>query len=338
MPTLHEPIHAPEFQIGDWINSTPLTMSALRGRILLIDFWDYTCNNCLRTLPYLKEWWHRYRDHRFTLIGVHAPEFSFAKEPVYIREAIDFLEIDYPILLDGELRTWQVWANRYWPTKYLVDARGYIRFFHYGEGQYNDTELAIQNLLHEVEPDAEFPAPMPPLRASDMPGASCFRATPEQYLGYRRGRIANTEGYAPNQVVTYTHLASEREDIVSLSGEWYNDMECVVLANWEGSIYLRYHAKEVNIVATPPGNKVGILVVEQDGLPIPKESFGKDVHEEENRCIVSVDVPRMYNIVSNTDFGTHALHLHVHTPGLALYTLTFTTECRSEELRKRPAA
>lgn len=329
MPILNEPIHAPEFQSGEWINSSPLTMSSLKGTVVLIDFWDYTCINCLRSLPYVQEWWRRYHEHGLQVIGVHSPEFTFAKDSANVRTAVLELGIEYPVLLDNSHLTWQVWATRYWPSKYLVDTRGYIRYFQYGEGQYQDFELDIQHLLHELYPEMAFPPPMEAIRPSDIPGVSCLSATPEQYLGFRRGQLGNREEYAPNQVVLYAQQQTAKEDAVYLQGQWYNDSEAIVLAGMVGSLEILYKGKEVNIVATPPKNGIGVITVEQDNLPIPKEAFGRDMVQKEDQSIVRIDAPRLYNIIDNPHFGIHLLRLSSKNVGIALYTITFITECRN---------
>ncbi|MGE5138048.1 MAG: redoxin domain-containing protein, partial [Rudaea sp.] len=156
----------PEFEPGNWLNSPPLRMRDLRGKAVLVDFWDFTCINCLRTLPYLVEWYRRYHDKGLVIVGVHAPKFSFAQNPELVAEAAWANRLDYPILLDNEFKTWQAFANRYWPAKYLIDGDGYIRYQTYGEGHYAETERAIQTVLSELGAD-HFPPPMEPIREMD---------------------------------------------------------------------------------------------------------------------------------------------------------------------------
>jgi thiol-disulfide isomerase/thioredoxin len=133
------PVRAPHLAPGTWLNAGPLDLKALRGRVVLVDFWDYTCINCLRTLPYLVEWHRRYREKGLTMIGVHAPEFSFARSADFVRQAIHDYGITYPVVLDNEHRTWYAFANRYWPAKYLIDHKGYLRYKRFGEGHYAET-------------------------------------------------------------------------------------------------------------------------------------------------------------------------------------------------------
>ncbi|MGH9447394.1 MAG: redoxin domain-containing protein, partial [Terriglobia bacterium] len=192
-----EKIHAPE--VGRrWINSPGLTLGQLRGRVALIDFWDYTCVNCIRTLPYVSEWHRKYRSMGLTVIGVHTPEFHFARIFEYVERAARDFGLEYPIVLDNEREVWQAYSNRCWPAKYLVDQNGYVRFYHFGEGAYSETEAAIQKLLRETRADLNLPDLMDFLRDSDKPGARCLPVTPELYLGFSRGRLGNESGYVEN--------------------------------------------------------------------------------------------------------------------------------------------
>ena len=171
---------APEFSgLNGWLNSEPLTLAKLRGRVVLIDFWTYSCINCLRTLPYIKEWDKRYRDLGLTIVGVHAPEFAFERKESNVRANAKRLGLRYPIALDNEYGTWTAWSNQYWPAKYLIDRTGHVRFYHFGEGDYEKTEDVIRTLLAE--------------RGTRLPEASGLedesphgRLTPESYLGYQR--------------------------------------------------------------------------------------------------------------------------------------------------------
>ena len=187
-------VRAPE--IGRvWLNSTPLSFRQLRGRAVLVDFWDYTCVNCIRTLPYVQAWHERYHDKGLTVIGVHTPEFSFAQYESNVERGIHEFGLTYPIVIDSDREIWKAFANRYWPTKYLLDQDGYLRYGHFGEGGYGECEQVIQELLREINPAVNLPALMEPLREEDHVGAVCYRATGELYLGHRRGRIGNEGGF-----------------------------------------------------------------------------------------------------------------------------------------------
>ena len=192
-------VRAPE--IGRvWINSPPLSFRQLRGRVVLVDFWTYTCINWLRTLPYLQAWHERYREKGLTVIGVHSPEFVFAQYESNVERAVREFGLTYPIVIDSNFEIWKAFANRFWPTKYLLDKEGYLRFGHFGEGGYLECEQTIQELMWEIDRSLSLPAIMEPLRAEDRAGAVCYPATPEVYLGHRRGRIGNNSGFHQDQV------------------------------------------------------------------------------------------------------------------------------------------
>jgi thiol-disulfide isomerase/thioredoxin len=338
MPIVHEAIHAPEFAPGEWLNAPPLSLAYLRGGVVLVDFWDYSCVNCLRTLPYLQAWWERYRALGFTLIGVHTPEFSFARQTSNVQAAVERLGITYPVLLDHEHRTWQAWANRYWPAKYLLDTRGVIRYFHFGEGNYTEIETAIQHLLRDIAPDAVLPPPLALLRPSDAPDTVCYHATPELYLGYQRGRLANPEPINPNTVTQYRGHPVEVFDQAYLEGAWHCGAEGVTVAGDAAAITVRYHAKEVNLVAMPPTGVIGLLAIEQDGHPLTRESCGADAQIMGKEAVVHLDTPRMYQLVVNPSYGTHELRLQFNTPGVSAYVLTFITDCLAQQQTEEQAA
>jgi thiol-disulfide isomerase/thioredoxin len=322
------PVHAPEFPPNaTWLQGGPLTMAELRGRPVLIDFWDYTCLNCIRTLPYVKEWHRRYADLGLAIIGVHAPEFSFAHNAENVRRAVAAQELSYPIALDNDYAIWQAYANRYWPAKYLVDREGYLRYYHFGEGGYGETEAAVQTLLREAFPEAILPPLMEPVRDEDRPGAVCYRVTPELYLGYQRGRIGNTAGIAPDTVATYADLGKHAEGYFFLQGDWLLTAEAAarpVGAQGESRLHLRYMAKEVNLVMMPPlADRQGRIELLQDGSPLAAEDAGEDVSVEEGKAIVRIDAARMYRLVNNREIDTHDLTLVTQSDGLLLYAFTF---------------
>jgi len=170
-------VHAPE--IGPaWLNSPPLLLRNLRGRVVLLDFWDFTCVNCIRTLPYVREWHRRYEPLGLTTIGVHSPEFYFGQSPEILEQALAEFDIAYPVMLDNDYAIWKQFANKYWPSKYLIDPDGYIRYFHAGEGAYQETELAIQELLRERDPRVTLPRPMELLRPLTPPAPSPSASPP----------------------------------------------------------------------------------------------------------------------------------------------------------------
>ena len=328
------PVRAPEFPLGvTWLQGGPLTLAELRGRSVLIDFWDYTCLNCLHTLPYAKEWHRRYKEHGLVIVGVHAPEFSFAHNIDRVRRAVAEHGLEYPIAVDNDYAVWQAYANRYWPAKYLVDREGYLRYYHFGEGAYQETEAEIQSLLREAFPQVVLPAPMAPVRDEDRPGALCYRVTPELYLGYQRGRIGNTAGIAPDTPARYEDLGKHAEGYFFLEGDWLLAGESAarpVGASGESRLHVRYMAKEVNLVMMPPLTGPGRLELLQDGVPLAAEDAGEDARVEDGHILVTVNTPRMYRLVNNREIDSHDLTLVTSSDGLALYAFTFGS-CLAEE-------
>ncbi len=323
-------IQAPEFPAGiAWLQGTPTKLADLRGRPVLIDFWDYTCADCLRTLPYVQEWHRRYKDHGLFVVGVHAPEFSFAHNADHVRRAIAEHGLEYSIVIDNDYAFLKAYANRFWPAEYLIDREGNLRYYQFGAGGYGATETAIQTLIREAFPEVLLPGLVEPVLDMDAPGAVCYRVTPELYLGYRRGRIGNPVGIVPDRPATYRDVDKHAEGYFYLEGDWQFTGESAarpVGATGESRLHVRYMAKEVNLVMHPPlaGGDARIEVL-QDGAPLPAEDAGEDARVEEGRAVVTVDRPRMYRIVSNREIDTHELTLVTSDDGVALYAFSFVS-------------
>ncbi|HXV56430.1 MAG TPA: cytochrome c biogenesis protein DipZ [Gaiellaceae bacterium] len=250
---------APEFrEIELWLNSGPLTMAGLRGRVVLVDFWTYSCVNCLRTLPHVRAWHEAYRDEGLVVVGVHTPEFSFERVPGNVRRAVEGLGVDYPVALDNEYGTWEAWHNRYWPAKFLVDRRGRIRYAHFGEGEYEETERIIRGLL--AEPAGELVSAE---LADETPSGA---RTPETYLGYYRldrfvgGRIV------PDAEADYTIPDELPVHGVAYGGRWTVEGERIV-AGRGARLRLAFHARDVFLVLGTSGEQETVEV-ELDGEPV----------------------------------------------------------------------
>ncbi len=330
---------------GEWVNGRSLTPTQLRGQVVLIDFWDYTCINCLRTLPYLKQWHQRYAEHGLVIIGIHTPEFGFGQFRPHLAAAIAEHEIPYPILLDNHQENWSRFATKAWPTKFLIDPDGYIRLKRQGEGYYQEMERAIQTLLRLRQPDVPLPDLLAPLRAEDAPGAVCYRPTPELYAGFQGGGLfggglGNPEGYLPNNSVIYQlpPVKAWQEGQFYVDGIWRAWPEALAFAGEHGGeIVLPYSGVSVNAVLAPTADPVEtvlgikptkadpVVEVVQDGRYLTRIEAGRDVLFGENgRSFVRVDRPRMVNLINNPDFGSHTVWLNFQARGLALYTFTFT--------------
>ncbi|WP_420631944.1 redoxin domain-containing protein [Candidatus Leptofilum sp.] len=338
-------VRMPPLAEGEWLNGRPFTNSQLRGKVVLVDFWDYTCINCLRTLPYLKQWHQRYAEHGLVIIGIHTPEFRFAQFRHHLEAAVVEFEIPYPILLDNQQKNWSQFAAKAWPTKFLVDADGYVRFQRQGEGYYQETERAIQTLLRLSQPNLPLPDLLPPLRAEDSAGAVCYRPTPELHAGFQGGglfggALGNPEGYIPNSSVIYQlpPVKTWQAGRFYVDGIWRAWPEALAFAGEQGGeVVLPYSAVSVNAVLAPTADPVEtalelrpteaepVVEVVQDGRYLTKMAAGSDVMWGKDGCsYVHIDRPRMVNLVTNPDFESHTLRLIFQARGLALYAFTFT--------------
>jgi thiol-disulfide isomerase/thioredoxin len=316
-------VRAPE--IGHvWLNSTPVSFRQLRGRVVLVDFWDYTCVNCIRTLPYVQAWHEKYKDQGLTVIGVHTPEFTFAQYESNVERGIREFGLTYPIVIDSNRAIWKAFANRYWPTKYLLDKDGYLRYGHFGEGGYVECERMIQELLREVDPLLAFPKIMEPLREEDHAGAVCYRPTGELYLGNKRGLIGNEGGFKEDQIADYSFSGKLEENFFYANGRWASTAEYFEAAeDGSHSLKIKYEASSVNLVmAAPRGNSVEVEIL-QDGKSLSHKQATNDTRfRSSGGSYVAVDAVRMYALVDNRDFGEHELEL-ICSPGVAAFAFTF---------------
>ena len=318
------PVYAPELEGGEWLQGGPVAIRG-SGRPVLVDFWDYTCVNCLRTLPYVSEWHRRYAEHGLQVVGVHTPEFSFARNPDHVRRAIESLGIEYPVVLDAEFKIWQAYANRFWPAKYFVDVSGRLRAHHSGEGGYRQSEEALQLLIREQEGfSANLPELMEAVRPEDESGAVCYRVTPELYCGLARGSIGNILNIAPDQPSTYTDPGKHVQGMLYYEGDWILTGESAARpygARRPSRVHLEYVAADVNLVLHPPlTGEVATVRVLVDG-EAPGPLAGEDVVDG----VVRVDSPRMYRLVRNGDVEQRTLTLESESDGVAAFAFTFTS-------------
>lgn len=329
METFFNPRRAPEIFGDFWFNAEPFSIQSMRGNILLIDFWDYCDQNSLRALPYLQEWNRRYAEFGFVIVGIHAPRFPFAKDPATVKKAVGKLGIRYPVVLDNEFLTWSAFQVRLWPTKFLIDKNGFIRYRQEGEGFYQDIEHTIHVLLNEVGFHGELPLTMEPVRDTDAHGAVCYRATPEILTGYQRGTIGNIEGYYPESVMDYHDPDVYIPGRIYLNGSWLLERNFVKLEGAEGNeghVILTYAAREVNTVIKPEGEKNFQVFVMQDDVYLTPENKGDDVKiDAEGRSFLLIDEAHLYNVVKNREFGEHKLRFSTRSNGFALYAVSFVS-------------
>jgi hypothetical protein len=322
------PTHIPRLpENALWINPThPGRPPELENHILLFDIWDYTCINCLRTLPYLREWYARYQQLDFILIGIHTPEFPFGKNHSNVRSAMRRLGIRWPVVLDNDQSIWTAFANRYWPTKYLADRNGYLRFRHAGEGHYQALESALQDLLREADPDVDLPGIMPPVREEDRSSTVCLPTTPE----LQADALGNPVDH-PGTSNIFTLPDTYQQGKFYLQGEWESIPHGHRLVSKSGRIVLSYEAARCNAVIgatldSPPAEALieGISVeLSLDEERLPPEDFGQDVFQNEATATVRVDVPRMYSLTRHTGVEAHILCLDIPAPGFLFYAFSF---------------
>ena len=286
---------APNFTgIDEWLNSKPLTMQELRGKVVLIDFWTYSCINCLRTLPHVEAWYRMYRKDGLVVVGVHTPEFAFEHVPSNVRAAVRRLGVRYPVALDNRYGTWNAYGNQYWPAEYLIDRNGHVRSAHFGEGHYSETEENIRSLL------GEKPASPASDRLRDLTPVGLL--TPETYLGYGRiDRFTGSKLY-PDKEATYTIPPALGKDDFAYGGRWTVRAQRIV-AGKGARLQLRYYARKVYLVLGGHGT-VQVLV---DGKP---------------HGVVRIRSDRLYTLVDRDAIDEATLELRF-SPGVSAYAFTF---------------
>jgi len=310
-----------------WLNSTPLRLADLRGKVVLLEFFEYSCVNCIRTFPYIQEWGKRYAGDGLVVIGIHSPQYDFSMDPQNVFAGVTRLGFAFPIAVDSDSRIAKAYDNRFSPRIFLIDKGGRIRFDHTGEGAYAKTELMIQKLLAEINPPKAFPVPMEPVRGFDKPGAVCYPITPELYLGRTRGQLGNA---STNAAVLLALPDKRNEGRIYASGAWANQSEYLRHTRDtdepQDFITLRYRATEVNVVMKPEDVYWLRVFVKQDGAWLKKEIAGEDVkYDEQGRSYVEARSPRMYNLIRRQGYGLYDLQLIVQSRGLSVYSFSFGT-------------
>ncbi len=318
-------MRAPDFPRGlTWLNSDGQTMKRLQGKVVLIDFWTYSCVNCIRTFPHLADWHEKYADKGLVIIGVHTPEFAFEKEEKNVQVAIKKFGIQHAVVLDPDYKIWKLYANRWWPRKFLVSDKGVIIYDHIGEGGYAETEHAIQKALSDIGAK-DLPAIEPDMSVG---GGICYRTTPETYLGFLRGRFGNAYNMMPKGEQVYTDDETEHEDdLVYLHGHWELHGEFLAhtrkTATLNEYLLLRYSAFSVNLVMRSRDAKPGRIYIELDGQPLPEDMAGEDVKYEKGKAYVQVGESRLYKLVDSDAYHKGVLKLKTSTDNVEFYAFTF---------------
>lgn len=311
---------APELVgISGYINTAPDDLKEdMKDKVILYDFWTYSCINCIRTLPYITAWNTKYVDQGLLIIGIHSPEFEFEKDLDNVQTAVKQYDISYPVLQDNDMKTWKAFENRYWPRKYITDSEGYIRYDHIGEGGYAETEKIIQELLQERNQFLGLNTASAQTLVDLEEHQFTASQTPELYFGYNfafgRDQLGNSEGFKPDQIVTYSLPEKLARDYFYLEGQWQNFGDRMKLVSENGKIILPYFAKSVNIVAT----NESVLQILLDGKSITFKDAGTDVQDG----TVHISGDRLYNLISSNNAGAHTLTI-IAKPGFEIYTFTF---------------
>ena len=306
----------------EWINSAPLSIEALKGKVVLVDFWTYSCINCLRAIPYVRAWAEKYRDKGLVVIGVHAPEFAFEKNVANVKAAVASLKIDYPVAIDNDYAIWRAFDNQYWPAHYFIDAQGRIRHHHFGEGDYDGSERVIQQLLaeagaHDVSAQTVSVQAAGAEAAPDMSDDQ----SPETYVGYGRAEhFASTGGAVPDASRSYA-IGDLRLNEWGLTGDWTISPERAALDQKDGAIAYKFHARDLHLVLGPgPDGKPVRFRVTIDGEP-PGDSHGADVAAQGDGVVTS---ERLYQLVRQSGaIGDHLFSIQFLDPGVRAYAFTF---------------
>ena len=307
--------------LGPWFNSPPLTRAQLKGKVVLIDFWTYSCINCLRSIPYVRAWYDKYRDDGLVVIGVHAPEFAFERDPANVQKAVRDLGIRYPVALDNRYRLWSALKNNYWPAHYFVDAQGRIRYYHHGEGEYDVGERVIRQLLAEAG-HAPKDMAMARANASGAEAAASFGDvhSRETYVGYfRAANFASPGGLAHDQVKTYA-LAPLKLNDWALAGRWLDKRQSAVSSDAGAKIAFRFHARDLHLVLGPASGKPVRFRVTIDGRP-PNGDAGADIAADGSGVI---NGQRLYQLVRQKGaIRDRTFTIEFLDPGAEAFSFTF---------------
>jgi thiol-disulfide isomerase/thioredoxin len=305
-----------------WLNSAPLGNESLRGKVVLVDFWTYSCINSLRNLPYIKAWAAKYKDSGLVVIGVHTPEFAFEKERANVERATRDLKVTYPVPIDSNYRIWQSFNNEYWPADYFVDGKGRIRYHHFGEGQYTESERVIQELLKDNGATGVSGSTVHIAAGGVEAPPSNEIGSPEAYIGYRRAEhFASLERLARDSRTVYSPPTRPSLNQWGLSGAWNVGVENAVLQTAPGKIVFRFHARDLNLVLGPAENGKPVRYkVKLDGAP-PPDAFGVDSAPDGSG---EVRRPRLYQLIRQKgQIQDRTFEIDFLDPGVHAYVFTF---------------
>jgi thiol-disulfide isomerase/thioredoxin len=316
--------HLPGFDgATGWLNSPPLTPAGLLGQVVLVDFWTYTCINWLRTLGYVRGWAEKYADHGLVVIGVHTPEFPFERDAENVRQAARDMNVEYPVALDSDYAIWDAFSNRYWPAVYIADAEGRIRHHQFGEGQYVECEMVIQQLLREAGSEG-IGDDLVAVAADGFEAQADWKnlRSPETYLGYEQAQnLASPGGAELDEPRTYVAPDSLKLNHWALSGDWTIERGASVLNRADGRIAFRFHARDVHLVMGPRARNTSVpFRVLVDGEP-PGAAHGLDVDEPGHGTLSQ---QRLYQLIREPrSIADRTLEITFLAPGVEAYVFTF---------------
>lgn len=306
---LWRPYPAPSIKgVTTWFNSPPLALDQLKGHVVLVDFWTYSCINCIRTLPYLNAWYEKYKKQGLIIIGVHTPEFEFEKKPENVKKAILSYGIQYPVALDDQFATWQNFDNHYWPAHYLIDKKGNVVYEHFGEGAYDVTENNIRFLLgiDQIAIPDDFGHPV-----------YSFTLTPETYLGYERANTRLSPALIPNKTASYHFSSTLANNSWELRGKWLALADCII-AKEASALRLHFNARKVYMVMGSRSGKPIHVKVWLNGNWI---RYSNDNSSPDNELVITNH--QLYNIIDLKTLRNGYLQIQADAPGLEVYTFTF---------------
>jgi thiol-disulfide isomerase/thioredoxin len=306
-----------------WINSEPLTAKQLKGKVVLVDFWDYSCINCIRALPYIRAWAEKYKDSGLVVIGVHTPEFDFEKQMPNVQKAVQKFGITYPVALDSNYAIWNAFSNQYWPAHYFIDAKGKVRYEHFGEGNYDQSEKWIQELLKEANAKP-MTAGVASVQGQGIQAASDTNSvrSPETYIGYERAEhFASPGGIKQNVAHLYAAPAHPGLNEWGLAGEWVDHEQVAVLQSGKGKIVFHFHARDLHLVLGPSADGKPVRFrVTIDGQA-PGENHGVDTDAQGNGVVNGY---RLYQLVRQKGaIADHIFTIDFEDPGVQAFSFTF---------------
>ena len=307
-----------------WLNSPPLTAAQLKGKVVLVDFWTYSCINCLRTLPYVKAWAQKYKDSGLVVIGVHTPEFPFEKDVSNVRKAVKDLGVTYPVAMDNDNKIWNAFSNEYWPADYFIDVHGAIRFHHFGEGSYDESEQWIQQLLKERSDQQSLPGGVVNIQAQGAEAAPDMSdvKSPETYVGYDRAEnFASPGDFEPDAAKNYSIPKQLKLNQWALGGRWIDQGQIAALASPTGQIEYRFHARDLHLVLGPSANGKPIRFRVMIDGKAPQENHGADTNDNGDGTVVD---NRLYQLLRQKGAITdHTFTIEFLDPGVQAFAFTF---------------